>query len=303
MKLVDRFKPDTLVRCIAEQELIAGAQAASQALADVIDVVRQLETGDCLIREGDCDDALYLILHGRFRVNVKADLVGYRGKGTHVGEMAIVMTGLRTATLTAVESSVVAQLRASDFRVVANAYPMIWENIARVLARRLDERKRFIKDPNPRPYVFIGSSGEQEDVAFAIKAGLHCPDIDCEVWKEPETFPPGDSFLDTLIYKARKADYAILVFGKDDKTISRGTKRFSPRDNVVFEAGLFMGSLGKKRTFVITDRQAKLKMLSDFDGISLLSFTKKKPWFKPVEITVAASCGIISKIITEDRVK
>jgi CRP/FNR family cyclic AMP-dependent transcriptional regulator len=303
MSLKDRFTPEVLLNCMELQELAAGAYQGAKELAGAVTELIELKPGATLISEGDNEEALYFILAGKLQITIKGDKIDYRGVGTHVGEMALVLTSLRTATVRAYEPSVVGRVEGTVFREIANRHPKIWENTARVLAQRLDYRKRFIRDPNPRPFIFIGSSGEQADVANSIKDGLNCPDVDCEVWNEPDVFPHGDSFLDTILHKARKSDFAILIFGRDDKTISRGTKRFSPRDNVVFEAGMFMGSIGKKRTFVVTDRKSKLKMLSDLDGIKVLGFEKSKSWWqKKSTINVDSCCNTISKIINDSRI-
>ena len=46
-----------------------------------------------------------------------------------------------------------------------------------------------------------------------------------------------------------KTDFAVLVLTPDDITLSRGTTIASPRDNAIFELGLFMGTNGRNRTF------------------------------------------------------
>jgi predicted nucleotide-binding protein len=46
-------------------------------------------------------------------------------------------------------------------------------------------------------------------------------------------------------------DFAILVLTPDDLTQSRGKQQPSPRDNVVFELGLFIGALGRDRVFMV----------------------------------------------------
>lgn len=56
----------------------------------------------------------------------------------------------------------------------------------------------------------------------------------------------------------RAADFAVLVFSPDDKLTARGTHHATPRDNVIFELGLFMGALGRHRTFVVHPREGML---------------------------------------------
>jgi hypothetical protein len=50
--------------------------------------------------------------------------------------------------------------------------------------------------------------------------------------------------------------------------------KLKPRDNVVFEMGLFLGSLGLTRAFLFADKKANLP--SDYNGISIPTFSSKK---------------------------
>jgi hypothetical protein len=49
--------------------------------------------------------------------------------------------------------------------------------------------------------------------------------------------------------------------------VSRQTEGFGPRDNVLFELGLFMGRLGRSRTFVLHQASSALKLPSDLAGV------------------------------------
>ncbi len=81
---------------------------------------------------------------------------------------------------------------------------------------------------------------------------------------EPWTtvFNPGVSTLDRLVELSQQVDFAAFVFAQDDWTSSApdatGQSQASPRDNVVFEAGLFGGALGMRRTFILHAKGAKL---------------------------------------------
>ena len=120
------------------------------------------------------------------------------------------------------------------------------------------------------PSVFIGSSAEGHAIAEAIQVNL---DRACEVviWSQG-IFGLGGGTLETLVEKADEFDFAVLVVTPDDMIHSRGAEQPSPRDNVLLELGLFMGKLGRTRTFVIFDRTAKIKMPSDMAGVTLADY-------------------------------
>ena len=69
-------------------------------------------------------------------------------------------------------------------------------------------------------------------------------------------------------------DFGLFVATEDDKSTLRNKKFKTPRDNVIFELGLFFGRLGKNRSYVILEGEAKLP--SDMDGISVSKFTRTK---------------------------
>jgi hypothetical protein len=121
-----------------------------------------------------------------------------------------------------------------------------------------------------RPSVFIGSSSEGHGIAEAIQLNL---DRACEVviWSQG-IFGLGGGTLETLVDKADEFDFAILVVTPDDMTRSRGKDQASPRDNVLLELGLFIGKIGRNRTFIVFDRTAKIKMPSDLAGVTLADY-------------------------------
>src|SRR5215510_15047212 len=108
-----------------------------------------------------------------------------------------------------------------------------------------------------KPRIFLGSSGKQAKLLRAITRGL--ADVaEVEPWMT--TFNPGRSTLDQLVELSREVDFAAFVFAQDDWTTTDASEsgQASPRDNVVFEAGLFGGALGIRRTFILHANGAKL---------------------------------------------
>lgn len=123
-----------------------------------------------------------------------------------------------------------------------------------------------------KPRIFIGSSKEGLEVAEYIQAAL-TPEFECVLWTN-DIFKFNESFLDTLLKEASLFDFGILVATKDDYSTIRSKSFETPRDNVIFEFGLFIGRLGPSRAFVIQETDAKLP--SDMLGITVPQFERTK---------------------------
>jgi hypothetical protein len=123
-----------------------------------------------------------------------------------------------------------------------------------------------------KPRIFLGSSAQQEKLLQALTRGLS--DIaHVEPWMT--SFTPGTSALERLVELTREVDFAAFVFAQDDWTTSSAPAssqagQASPRDNVVFEAGLFGGTLGMRRTFILHAHGAKLP--SDLLGLTCVRY-------------------------------
>ncbi|MEH0110056.1 nucleotide-binding protein [Tersicoccus sp. MR15.9] len=118
--------------------------------------------------------------------------------------------------------------------------------------------------------LFIGSSAEGREVAHNLQAVLEERGI-CQVvvWDQG-VFDPSSYPLDALLGVARRSDFAVLVASPDDVTESRGDTSASIRDNVILEFGLFMGALGRERTYLLATGSAKLP--TDALGLTRLPY-------------------------------
>jgi hypothetical protein len=125
-----------------------------------------------------------------------------------------------------------------------------------------------------KPRIFLGSSGKQAKLLQALTRGLE--DIALvEPWTT--SFDPGTTTLERLLQLTREVDFAAFVFARDDWTTNDPSAapatesgQASPRDNVVFEAGLFGGTLGMHRTFILHANGAKLP--SDLLGLTCVRY-------------------------------
>jgi predicted nucleotide-binding protein len=112
-----------------------------------------------------------------------------------------------------------------------------------------------------RVTIFIGSSSEGVHVAKALERGL-ADDADVTMWKR-DIFQPSYGYLESLTKMLESSDFAVLVLTADDLIQSRGPKSRAPRDNVVFELGLFIGRLGRQRCFFLCDKTKRIKVPTD----------------------------------------
>lgn len=105
---------------LPEQELDAVADAASE---------REFAAGDTVMSEGDFGHSLLLIEDGSAEISIDGTTVGVAGPGDVVGEIAVLASGRRTASVVAT----------SRLRVIALFKRDIWalERAAPEAARRL----------------------------------------------------------------------------------------------------------------------------------------------------------------------
>ncbi|MBL7969575.1 MAG: nucleotide-binding protein [Prolixibacteraceae bacterium] len=125
--------------------------------------------------------------------------------------------------------------------------------------------------------LFIGSSSEELPLAESAKSILE-KDFDITIWNEKvwdtSVFKINQNFLSDLLKASLQYDFGILLGTNDDKVIFRGEEVLQPRDNVLFELGLFTGRLGTSKCAFLIDKE--IKLLSDFKGLSLAYFDKKE---------------------------
>lgn len=121
-----------------------------------------------------------------------------------------------------------------------------------------------------RPALFVGSSSEGQRIAEAVQVLLD-PVCEVELWTQG-IFGLTQGTLESLVLALSRFDFALLVLTADDLTVSRGTEKAAARDNVLFELGLFIGFLGRDRTFMLYDRTKPPALPSDLAGVAAATF-------------------------------
>ena len=259
------------VETIAGQKLVGGNTGLAEELADRVHLLA-LSKGENLIEQGDDGNDLYLVFSGVFDVIVNGRVIGKRGPYDHVGEMAAIQpTQKRSATLTASEDAVVARLSEADVHELGTRYPDMYRQIARELARRLQQRNSLIRPYHANIRVFIISSAEALPIARVIQNAFQHDPFLTKVWTDG-VFRVASYTLQDLEAEIDNSDFAIAIAHSDDLTESRGKDWPSPRDNVIFELGLFMGRLGRARAVLMEPREERVKLPSDLSGVTTIAY-------------------------------
>lgn len=100
---------------------------------------RLISRGEFLVRQGDSSTALFIVLSGRFHVEIAGTngAVAEIGAGNPIGEIAFFTGEPRTASVRATRDSVVLELGREEFDRISSRDPTLWSNVTASLARRL----------------------------------------------------------------------------------------------------------------------------------------------------------------------
>ena len=125
-----------------------------------------------------------------------------------------------------------------------------------------------------KPKVFVASSVEGLDIAYPVQVNLQ-HDADVTVWSQG-VFSLSVTPLDSITEALRSSDFGIFVFSPDDETKMRGNVSDTVRDNVIFELGLFVGKLGKRRCFIIMPDNINLHIPTDLVGVTPAKYSGER---------------------------
>ncbi|TAZ95939.1 cyclic nucleotide-binding domain-containing protein [Rhizobium ruizarguesonis] len=298
--MIERFKGESgsrlLAAAVAENRIVGGDTNLADTLVARGNLV-EFQTGQMMVKEGSADNDLYLIITGSFDVVVKGTKVATRGPGEIVGESAAINPAqTRTATLVCVDSSVALKISEVEFSKTADEFPRIWRYLAVDLARRLNERNSLVSKANDRPHVFIICSVEALEIAQEIQLGLSHSGFLVTLWTNGVFMASGYP-LESLEAALEAADFAVAIAHPDDKTVVRGKSKHTPRDNVIFELGFFMGRLGRKRTFLLEPRGGQVKLPSDLSGLNTIGYRTGTPGEQAA--LMAPTCIELNKLFKE----
>lgn len=125
-----------------------------------------------------------------------------------------------------------------------------------------------------KPKVFVASSVEGLDLAYPLQVNLQ-HDADITVWSQG-VFALSVTPLDSITEALNSSDFGIFVFSPDDETTMRGNVTGTVRDNVIFELGLFIGVLGKRRCFIVMPDNVNLHIPTDLLGVTPAKYSRER---------------------------
>lgn len=284
-----------LISLIQRQKIVQGDLKIAQLLEEK-STLEEFKPGDLLIEQNNEDYHMLLIIVGRVNIIINGRDVAQRESGEHVGEMAMIdPSALRSANVVAEETTVCVKVEEEDFVSIANDYPELWRQIALELADRIRQRKLQLEPTNSRPIVFVGSSVESLSVAYAIRDEMDHDKCVVRLWSNGGVFGASEFAIDDLLNQVKQSDFAILVLGPDDVVISRDDTTNAPRDNVIFELGLFMGFLGRQRVFIVKPRGIDIKIPSDLIGLKILDYRSDPS--ERIEDNIGTAANSIRKLV------
>ncbi|WP_346840037.1 nucleotide-binding protein [Microbulbifer sp. SAOS-129_SWC] len=117
-----------------------------------------------------------------------------------------------------------------------------------------------------KPRLFIASSVESLSIAEAVNVNLD-HEFEVTLWKNG-TFKLSSSAIDDLVEKSSFVDFSLFIFAPDDIATIRSRSEHVVRDNVIFEMGLFVGAIGKSRSFILKPRDIEMHLPTDLLGVT-----------------------------------
>ena len=103
-----------------------------------------LAAGETLFREGDVGDKMYVLLEGTMDVTIAGKVVETAEAGALLGEIALIESSPRSATIVAASPCRLAQVDQRRFHFMVQQTPFFATHVMHVLAGRLRSMDKWV---------------------------------------------------------------------------------------------------------------------------------------------------------------
>ncbi len=140
MRMTSEYEPERVL--IKDSELGSFLSDADCRVLATITEVRELDDGEVLVREGDADYTLFIVVEGALQVSTKVNgrnrVVNTMKAGDCAGIRCFVERTPRQVTLKAKGATVIYAVRPDDFELLIESHPREVYNFMRGLFRMLN---------------------------------------------------------------------------------------------------------------------------------------------------------------------
>jgi len=143
------------------------------------------------------------------------------------------------------------------------------------------------------PRVFVASSREAQRLAEAVQQNLRGAEV--TVWNQ-DALQIGHVTVDELCRNLARSDFGVFVLDPDDIINIRGEEQLAARDNVILELGIFIGRLGKERSFIIRPQNLTMRLPTDLLGVITGEYDRDRSKREPAA-ALGAACTQIGDAI------
>jgi CRP-like cAMP-binding protein len=129
----------TIERVAVLHRVALFANVPGHALASVARLLEEVRIaeGTTIIERGAVEDWMFVVVEGRVRVHIESKEIGEKGVGEVFGELAVLAPAPRSASVTAIESTLLLRLRRRPFEELLDDQPELSRSVISTLARLL----------------------------------------------------------------------------------------------------------------------------------------------------------------------
>ena len=140
----------------------------------------KIHQGDTLIRQGDIGDFFYIMRAGKVRFELGGNVVGYATKGKSFGELALLYTSPRAASVIAETPTTVYRVDQKTFRYIMQSQTLQAEGDKKNLLKGItflqdldaSDLNKLVHTMTPRKFEkgeYIVIKGEEGDTFYVIQ--------------------------------------------------------------------------------------------------------------------------------------